>query len=131
MNSRGVTPLATAVIMNRVTEAQLLLDHGAVVEPHLIHRAIKATARVGEDMLHLLMRAGVDINYEVPDKGTALHLAASSGDKDRVELLLRLGANPNIIVRKYGGAAYTAAELAKNCGADEVYDLLKAVTAPA
>lgn len=65
-NGRGVTPLATAVVMDRPTAAQLLLDHGAAVEPHLIHRALDATSGTSESMLRLLVGAGVDLNYDSP-----------------------------------------------------------------
>jgi ankyrin repeat protein len=128
-NSRGATPLATAVIMDKPLEAQLLLDHGAAVEPHLIHRALRAASGVGESMFRLLLEAGVDINYDSPEYGTPLHLAAYDGDKDTVEMLLRLGANPNIAVRDHAGEAFTPAGLAKRQGNDDICDLLNAAAA--
>lgn len=98
-------------------EAQLPWDHGPAVEPDLIHRALRAT----------FVGAGVDIDYDSPDYGTPLQLAAYLGDKDKVEQLLRLGADPNIVTSNQTGEAFTKAELAEQYGNDDVYDLLKAV----
>ena len=128
-NSRGVTPLATAVVMNIPAEAQILLDHGAIAEPHLINRALHSMKGLSESMLQVLLGAGIDINYEAPGDGTALHIAAYFGNKDAVELLLRLGAHPNISVCDEAGEAFTPAELAKRHGNDQIYDLLKAAAA--
>lgn len=128
-NLRGVTPLRTAVTSHKLEAAQLLLDHGAALEPDLFHQAIKAyslTGRVSESMFRLLVEAGLDINYDTTGNGTPLHMATFYGDKRNVELLLRLGADPNIVVPDDRGDAYTPAELAKRYGHDDIHDLLKA-----
>lgn len=139
-------PLTTAIAQDDVAAGRMLLDHGATAEPHLIYRAIGANGGldlISEEMLRLLIAAGVNVNYVVPGKGTALHYAAWLDNKEKVQMLLRLGANPNILFYDKLGhfrdgeegicmfeedEAITPADIAKKLGHDEVYEILMAAT---
>lgn len=145
-DERG-TPLTTAIAQDDVAAARMLLDHGATAEPHLIYRAIDANKGldlISEEMLRLLIAAGVDIDYVVPGRGTALHYAAWLGSKEKVQMLLRLGANPNILFYDKLGAsrdgeeglcmfeeyeAITPVDIAKKLGDDDIHEILLAAAA--
>ncbi|KAJ9132954.1 hypothetical protein NKR19_g9203 [Coniochaeta hoffmannii] len=145
-DERG-TPLTTAIVQDDVAAARMLLDHGATAEPHLIYRAIDANKGLdlsSEEMLRLLIAAEVDVDYVVPGRGTALHYAAWLGNKEKVQMLLRLGANPNIPFYDKLGVfrdgeeglcmfeeheAITPADIAKKSGDDDIYEILMAAEA--
>lgn len=63
------------------------------------------------------MGANIYASCDCPHNKTALHYASEYGHKDTVELLLKLGANPNTVDSR----KYTALDIAKN---DEIRNVL-------
>jgi len=97
------TPLAEAVEANRVTTAQILLDHGAKAEttnrfnvPGL-HYAITSSMynHSWTAMAQLLIARGANVNVLLPDGTTPLMQAANVGNISVVRDLLAHGADVN------------------------------------
>jgi len=62
----------------------------------------------------LLSRPDIDVNARERDGATALHIAASLGERDMVELLLKAGADPDILDARQRSAADLAAAAASD-----------------
>lgn len=73
-----------------------------------------------EQIVKLLVEAGIDINSQGAPEATALQLAAIYDRQELVQLLLENGANP-FLQRGFGWTAY---ELAKHCGHHQIADML-------
>jgi cytohesin len=71
-----------------------------------------------------LIEAGADINKRIGKLGMPLHLAATSGQKDVVELLIAKGADVNVNARD-SNESDTPLDLAKEHGHIEIVELLK------
>jgi ankyrin repeat protein len=69
----------------------------------------------------LSIKSGADVNAADADGGTALMLAATSGDAEIVKELLSTGAN---ISGRYKSSGETALALAKRAGHDDIAELL-------
>lgn len=121
-NSLGFTPLMIATSNNII---KLLLDRGADVNiTDKIHRTALTQALNNENrdkvklilqkgvapttirilltglnnkQVDLLIASGVDVNAQDKKNNTALLIAAFTGKKERVEQLLKNGADPNIV----------------------------------
>ncbi|KAL9617657.1 MAG: hypothetical protein Q9160_007574 [Pyrenula sp. 1 TL-2023] len=131
--SDGRTPLHAAVLASQLHTVSLLLDHGADIEAHDLHKRTSLHLVVGSgpsDMListsqtpsaqililsHLLHRNASTAARE-SDGSTPLHIAAYEGDVTAVKVLLDAGADSE--AKRMGNI--TAAELAKKVGQVEV-----------
>lgn len=131
--SDGRTPLHAAVLASQLPTVSLLLDHGADIEAHDLHKRTALHLVVGSgpsDMListsqtpsaqililsHLLHRSASTAARET-DGSTPLHIAAFEGDVTAVRVLLDAGADPE--AKRMGNI--TAAELAKKVRQVEV-----------
>jgi ankyrin repeat protein len=70
-----------------------------------------------------LIKSGADVSAAGKDGGTALMLAATSGDAEIVKELLSAGAN---VAGRYTSNGETALVLAKRAGHDDIAQLLAA-----
>ena len=111
----GHTPLHMAVKNHRYDNIELLLKHGANINSSgkpggmkwtPLHSAITCDA----EMMKFLLRKGANSNAKDWVSRTPLHWAVDSGYSEKVEILLKSGAN--IKVKDKDGA--TALSLVKN-----------------
>jgi ankyrin repeat protein len=68
--------------------------------------------------------AGADPNKKDLFGNTALMKTAKRGDKGEVEILLKAGADPNILVYGVRGD-WSALRLARSCGDEEISEILE------
>lgn len=100
------TPLLQAVAENHLEVAELLLDWGA--DPYLesenhCHAIVYAGHKNGEKILQLLLARGVPIDFRNSEGSTAVErLVASSGSAEDLDVLFKLGADPNQKTRTGG-----------------------------
>ena len=132
-NKSGQTPLDVAIQQNHKDIVRLLVANGA--EPSSIFTA----AQIGDlARVKAFLEQGVNANARGPKRQTALHIAASEGYKEVVELLLKHGADVNAGVGYHNETAAVFAlrghhsevvELLISNGADDVSPLHLAVSA--
>lgn len=131
-HDRAPSPLISAAVTEKGCDSmRLLLEHGAALEPNILHHAIGSRTSMSDrrERVELLVRAGANINHIDPQrKGTPLHCAVWHNRGDVVEALVELGADANIVFQ-----GRTAAELAKERGQKlehymKIYDFLKEKT---
>jgi ankyrin repeat protein len=139
LNDDGLSsPLDSAACKGTTTTISLLLKHGAKLDES---NALQAAAigSLGIPMMEYLLDCGFDINaFDVSKKpvltrggiGTALHMAAKEGYKDRVQFLLERGALRDI-KREDKVCSMTPAEWAKRHGKMEIYEMLSKSTGAA
>lgn len=112
-HDRAPSPLISAAITEKGGNAvRMLLEHGAVLEPNILHYAVQSRASMSDrrDRVEQLVRAGANINHIDPKrKGTPLHCAVWHNRGDVVEALIELGADPNVVFQ-----GRTAADVAKD-----------------
>lgn len=125
----GITPLELAVLMDDVTAAKLLLDHGALaggVDPRGYTPLMRAAAVGSPKMVALLLKyaSRLDATFEKhvsEDTGrSALMMAAANGRAENVRLLLQAGANRRLAARD----GRNALAIARDAGHAEVVALL-------
>lgn len=92
------TPLLQAISESRLEVSKLLLDHGA--DPHLEDEngdpaMIFAADKKNEQIARLLIEHGVPMDAKNREGLTALTRQISSASLDDIELMLKLGADPN------------------------------------
>ena len=106
--ARRASPLHVAAWHGRIDAARLLLDHGADVNAGAIERKETADAagspgrsplfdaigRKHFDVAELLLQRGARVDVVSAAGGTALHVAAATGERP-VKMLLRRRADPN------------------------------------
>lgn len=94
-NAAGSSALTVAVMHGRVEVARLLIERGADLEREGHDRLDAAVNKRNLAMVELLLDAGVDVNAASGwELLTALHIAASGGHTEMVDLLLARGADP-------------------------------------
>lgn len=131
VHDQAPSPLVSAVVAKEGGDAmRLLLEHGAALEPNILHYVIGSRERNKmsdiRERVQQLVRAGAEINHIDPKrKGTPLHCAAWHYRGDIVEAVIELGADPNVV---FDGR--TAADVAKDKSQDHkayltIYDFLK------
>jgi ankyrin repeat protein len=137
-DSRGGTPLHTALSAGRLAVAQRLLQRGAdplvvtdsgLTSLHELTLApsvrVSADSKLQLDIAHELVARGVDVNARaMVHRTTALMLAALQGNTPLVELLIQAKADPNIQDAK----GKTAMTFAQSRGHNTVVQLLKHAT---
>lgn len=120
----GWTALLVASVKGNDATAAALLEAGARVNAPDAYGwtpLMRAAHTARENIVRLLLtRPELDLSVRERGGATALHVAASLGHLQIVELLLRAGADP----RALDGQEHTPAELAEAAGADEVSALL-------
>ncbi|TRY88184.1 hypothetical protein DNTS_026884, partial [Danionella cerebrum] len=89
------TPLFNACYSGNPALVSLILMHSSTHNPaHLLNSPLHEAAKRGHTAcVELLLSHGVDVNTEIPSRGTALYSACESKSKDCVERLLILGAD--------------------------------------
>jgi ankyrin repeat protein len=93
----GKTPLQEACDTGQPRVIQLLLERKDIpVLDNCGNALITAAREGGLDSLRLLLKKGVDINYQGYAKWSALMSAALAGSADSAAFLLDNGADPNI-----------------------------------
>ncbi|KAL0974314.1 hypothetical protein UPYG_G00218710 [Umbra pygmaea] len=91
----GVTPLLNACSVGSVSCAEVLLENGAkpqapVFQPSPLHEA----SRKGSwRCVEALVRAGADVDFDIPNLGTPLYTACVSQEIECARSLLGAGAN--------------------------------------
>ncbi len=95
-------PLTQAVLDNDIEQVKELIDEGADVnelndnyESPLLKTSHTDEDHLNLEMLKLLLDNGADPSIGDADDWTILHAAASMGDKQAIDLLLKYGANIN------------------------------------
>jgi ankyrin repeat protein len=90
---RTKSPLCRAMINGNEPLAELLLAHGAKLEPDLLFVTTGPRRLHGERMTKFLLDHGVNPNTTSAEWGTPLHLAVSAKKPNIIKLLLDAGAD--------------------------------------
>ena len=127
----GFTPLHFAVTNNDPKKIKVLLQMGANVNAKSHYGFTPIYHAVGKhsdvEVVNLLIESGAKVNIKNRDGITPLHYAAW-GTADKIESLLRAGANPKV-TSKSGRTAYDMAlENEGLIGSDALKALKEAVT---
>ena len=96
----GHTALNTACQFGKFVCAKMLIEHGAgVSHPKMIMSALQSAASGGHAIIvkHLIKVEAMDVNERGPGWKTALYRAISQGHSSVAKLLLRHGADPNVL----------------------------------
>ena len=120
-DTEGWTPLHEAAYYGKSDVAQILLDHGANTEGrpsesdhayatnpdilpghHVKTPLLLASSQWSEPLIRVLSKHHADLDAQMQNGDTLLHIAAIEGKRTIVPLLLELGANPNIKEFDYG-----------------------------
>ena len=99
---------------------EILLDHGATLDPNAIHRAIKGQ-KTDMSALRFLIARGLDVNRSNLKRSTLLNQAVYHRNVEAVKVLLEAGADPNIVT-----SGSTAAEYARKVGRVAIAEILEA-----
>jgi ankyrin repeat protein len=118
------TPLAAAVELSSPSSVELLLSHGAEVDPLAIFSAIGGhTWERGTATLEALIRHGANVNYEAERWGTPLFHAVHWAKEDRLKVLLKHGADTTYRLE----GKMTAADYARQLQRPELAIILEEV----
>ena len=115
----SATLLGHAVKAGDLATVQVLLDHGAGINPAFVALAAKHN---NSPIVQALVKAGADVNGKYGSGKTALHVAAAVGAIDTVKTLLSLGAD----IRAVDSAGSTALHAAAYQGSAELVRYLAA-----
>jgi len=127
----GFTPLHFAVSNNNPKKIEILLQMGANVNAKSHYGFTPIYHAVGKhsdlEIVNLLIGSGAKVNIKNRDGITPLHYAAW-GTADKIESLLKAGANPNV-TSKSGRTPYDMAlENEDLSGSDTLRILKEAIT---
>lgn len=95
-STEDVSPLATAALLPSTAVLELLLEHGAGVDPQALFSAMNSRGQGGLPIMKWLIDRGADVNFVHPNMGTPLNYAVHIGSKSKLELLLQSGADRSI-----------------------------------
>lgn len=120
-DTEGWTPLHEAAYYGKSGVAQILLDHGADIEGgppesdpayatnpvllpghHVKTPLLLVTSQWSEPLIRVMSKYHANLDAQMQNGDTLLHMAAIEGKRTIVPLLLELGANPNIKDSDYG-----------------------------
>jgi hypothetical protein len=117
------TPLAKAATLSDPTPLQMLLSHGAKMDPEALFHAIGIRSQAnGMSTLMMLIEHGADVNYVSERWCTPLYHCVRLHQESKLRLLLQHGADPD--GRSLIGGT-TALEYAKERGRMNLYGLMK------
>jgi ankyrin repeat protein len=120
------TPLSDAARLSDPTALEILLSHGANMDPDALFSAISGYRGVspnGTATMEVLIAHGADVNYVSETFGTPLYHAVRHLKESKIKLLLQHGADPGV---KCFRAGITALEFAREKGRMEFYDIMHA-----
>jgi ankyrin repeat protein len=118
------TPLDYAAKRSDATAVNLLLSHGAKLDPDAIYYAIGIRSqRNGTATLQALIDHGADVNYVSKKYSTPLFHVVRRGQLDKLKLLLEHGADPDIKSLK---GRTSALDLAKEKERTDMYEMMEA-----
>ena len=126
-NYKGSTALYIAALMGYRSVVELLLEKGADVNARdpVGEPALHELASRDDGMLELLLRYGADVDAQRRyDGATAIHVAAESGRKRNVQLLIDAGADPEAKM-SYKNFQLTTSDIAKEEGHMDIFKLLQ------
>ncbi|MGD2183132.1 ankyrin repeat domain-containing protein [Lusitaniella coriacea] len=96
-----VPPLGYAIAYGHTDMIKVLLKAGAKVHDFLIAQLphlpsiVEAAGQEVYDILTLLIKAGIDVDFSLEEGDTLLHKAVEDADTPLVDFLLRVGADVN------------------------------------
>jgi ankyrin len=118
------TALAAAAQFKDPTSLQILLSHGAEMDPLALFDAIKVRGhKNGTATMAVLIDHGADVNYMTKNWTTPLLHSVHYRSKEKVLYLLKHGADPTLRGRV---GKDTPAECAQRRGDQELFEILKA-----
>ncbi|CAN9081169.1 unnamed protein product [Alternaria alternata] len=118
------TALAAAAQLKDPTALQILLSHGAEMDPLALFHAIKVRGhKNGTATMAVLIDHGADVNYMAKNWATPLIHSVHYRSKEKLLYLLKHGADPTIRGRV---SKNTPAECAQRRGDQELFEILKA-----
>lgn len=124
-NKHGETPLMYLALLGETERARALIERGAKVNrlgwTPLHYAASKGQVKTAR----MLLEKGAIVNAPAPDGTTALMMAAFSGQRDMVQLLLDRGADPTAVNLQKLTAADWARERGHGPLADDLTELAK------
>jgi ankyrin repeat protein len=126
-NSAGETPLMMAAIRGNLSAMKRLIERGAQVNQEGWAPLHYAASQTAVEPLALLLDKGADINARSPNGSTALMMAARYGSEDGTKLLLRRGADAQLLNEQ----SLSASDFAKRVGRDGLAKELAAAAAKA
>lgn len=129
-NSKGFTPFMTAIssrnrkIVKYLIDSELV-DINKVTGEKILFPLKMATTSSSVDILSDIVEAGVDdINKQDNEGNTALHYATKANDMKKVKVLLKGGANTQVLNKKKE-TPFQIARALQEKGDARIYDLLK------
>ena len=130
-DTEGWAPLHEAAHYGKFDIAEILLNHGADIEGrppmsdpayatnpvllpghHVRTPLLLARSEWSEHLIRVLNKHGANLDAQMQNGDTLLHMAALEGRRTIVPLLLQLGANPDIREFDYGSTALHKAAFA-------------------
>ena len=91
--SRNATPLASAALYPSTTVLELLLSHGAELDPEALLSAIDRRGQGRVPAMRVLIDHGMDVNTPGKAHGSPLHYAVYVAGVDQTRFLLDKGAD--------------------------------------
>jgi|SRR5579884_647314 len=126
----GIVPLQTAASYGQYEIVQKLIERGARVNARDEngYTALLMAASTAHDLklINLLISSGAGVKAISDDGQNALMLAALRGNKDAVELFLKLGVNPCACNENGESAADLASEQLNPKNGKEIHEMLAA-----